>query len=35
MIGYVMARDGAHWRIDDIVYPDSRPSLRAMLASAR
>ena len=35
MIRYVMVHDGARWRIDDIVYPDSRPSLRAVLGSSR
>ena len=35
VVADVMVRDGARWRIDDIDYPDSRPSLRAVLASAR
>ena len=35
MIRYVMVHEGAHWRIDDIVYPDSRPSLRAVLEESQ
>ena len=35
MIRYVMVHDGARWRIDDIVYPDSRPSLRAVLGRSQ
>ena len=34
-IRYVMVRDGTRWQIDDIVYLDSRPTLRAVLASTR
>ena len=35
MIRYVMVRDGTRWQIDDIVYPDSSPTLRAVLGSSR
>ena len=32
---YVMVRDGAHWRIDDIIYSDNCPALRAVLGGSR
>ena len=35
MIRYVMVRAGERWQIDDIVYPNSRPSLRAVLGNER
>ena len=32
---YLMVRDGAHWRIDDVIYPDGRPALRAVIGGSR
>ena len=34
-VSYLMVRDGAHWRIDDVIYRDNRPSLRAVLGGSR
>ena len=34
-VSYVMVRDGAHWQIDDIIYPEDRPALRAVLRGSQ